>query len=98
MDVAGELSRDAGDGLELLAARSDQPLGRAEVREQRPLADRPHAWQLVEQGTRHRLVAPLPVELDRETVRLVAHPLEQPQGLRIVLDRERGRAARNEDL
>ena len=68
------------------------------MREQRPLADRPHTRQLVEQGARHRLVAPLAVELDREPVRLVAHSLEQPQGLRVLLDRERGRAARNEDL
>ena len=43
MDVAGELAGDPGHGLELLAARADQALRRAEVLEQRALAHRPHA-------------------------------------------------------
>jgi hypothetical protein len=38
------------------------------------------------------------MELDREPVRLVPHPLEKPQRLRVLGDRERCRATGHEDL
>ena len=93
-----ELARDAGHGLDLLARRADDALGRAEVAEQRPLAHRADAAQLVEQRMRHRAVAARAVEVDREPVRLVADALEQPRRVRIRLDLERRRAARHVDL
>ena len=46
----------------------------------------------------HRLVAAAAVVRDREPVRLVAHPLQQPQGLGVARDRDRLRAAGDEDL
>ena len=51
----------------------------------------PGSSSISERG--HRLVAPLAVEVEREPVRLVADPLQQPQRLRVAGDRQRARAA-----
>src|SRR5690554_2818101 len=93
VDVAGELPRDPRDRLELLAARGDDPLRRAEVVEERALARRPDAAELVEQRGGHRLPAAGAVVVEREPVRLVADPLQQPQRLRVAVDLERLGAA-----
>ena len=60
-----------------------EPVGRAEVLEQRALADRADAAQPVEDRGRHRLAAAPAMEVEREAMRLVADPLQQPQGLRV---------------
>ena len=54
------------------AARREHPLGRAEVAQQRPAPHRPDALELVEHRLARARVAALPVEGDREPVRLVA--------------------------
>ena len=74
MDLASELARDAGNRLELLAARPDQPLGRSEVRQEGALADRPDAGKLIEQGARHRLVAAM--AMARKAATAPNHPTE----------------------
>ncbi len=71
------------DRLELLPARLEEALPRAEVVQQQPLARRPPR-KVVEDRARHGLVPPPAVELDREAVRLVADALER--------ERCRGRA------
>src|SRR4051795_8864943 len=76
-DLPGRLAREAGRGLELLARRRHDRLGRAEVLEQRALARRSDARQVVEDRRRHRPVAPRAVVGDREAMRLVAYALEQ---------------------
>src|SRR4051794_1566766 len=84
VDVACDLAWQAGHRLELLAARLQEALGRAEVLEQHALARRADAGELVEDRARHRAVAPAAVELDGEAMRLVAHPLEELKGGRVV--------------
>ncbi len=84
VDLARDLARQPGHRLELLAARAQEALGRAEVLQDAALARRPDAGQLVEDRARHRLVAAAAVELDREAVRLVADALEQLELGRVV--------------
>src|SRR5215217_5799556 len=98
MDVAGDLARQPGHRLELLAARLQEALRRAEVLEDAPLSRRAHAGELVEDRAGHRPVTASTVELDREPVRLVADALEQLQLGRIVRQTERSAAAGREDL
>ena len=64
-------------------------LGRAEVREQRPLAGRADPGQLVQQRAGHRTVAANAVVGDRKAVGLVADALEQLQLRRGVVEHER---------
>jgi hypothetical protein len=52
----------------------------------------------VEDGGSHRPVAAVAVEGDREPMGLVAHALEDPEGIRALLEQDRIRAARHEDL
>src|ERR671921_2255974 len=79
VDVARDLAGQPWHRFELLARGREEPLGRAEVVEQQALARRPHAGQVVEDRACHRSVAAPAVELDRETMRLVADSLEQVQ-------------------
>ena len=98
VEVPGELARDARHGFELLGGGGEDRVRGAEVREQRPLARRADARQLVEDRGGHRVIAPLAVVGDREPVRFVAQPLQQLQLGRVVRERERRRAARDEHL
>ena len=60
--------------------RREQPLGRAEVPQQRPPARRADALERRRRSTaKPRDVAPLAVEAEREAVRLVADPLQELQ-------------------
>ena len=79
VDVASGLRGYAGHSLELLGRRLEHTLGRAEVTEERPAARGPDAFELVEHRRPRRGVAPLPVEGDREAVRLVADALQELQ-------------------
>src|SRR3982751_6341775 len=99
MDLAAYFARQTGQCLELLAGGGEKPLRRAEVLQQRPLARRPDAGQVVEyRALEHAAVAAAAVVVDREPVRLVAHPLQQAGGLRVGGEVERLRAARHVDL
>src|SRR5215211_8404721 len=82
--VPRELAGNAGHRLELLARCHDEPLGRSEVAQEGALASRSDPSKLVEQRAGHRAIAALSVELDRKAMRLVAHPLQEPQGLRVL--------------
>ena len=95
---ARRLGRDAGDAFELLLGRLEHPLGRAEVLEQRAAPGRADTFDLVEHRLARRRVAALPVERDREAVRLVADPLQQLQPGRVIRQQDRLRPAGNEDL
>src|SRR4051812_39671822 len=77
VQVAGDLLRQPGDLLELLARCAEHGVRGAEVLEQRALARRPDARKLVHDRLRHRAVAAQPVVRDREAMGLVAHALEQ---------------------
>ena len=81
-----------GHALELLLRRGEEAVGRAEVLQDRPPARRADAVERVEDRLERARVALLPVERDREPVRLVADPLEQLQP-RVV----RGRAGSARD-
>src|SRR3954469_20984710 len=98
VQLARCLSGQARNGLELLAGGGDDGLRRAEVVEQRPLARRPDAGQLVEQRRGHRAVAPRAVMRYREAVRLVADALEELQRRRVVAEHDRLAPSRHEDL
>src|SRR4051812_38216978 len=91
---ARDLARQPGHRLELLAARLQEALWRAEVLEQQPLARGADAGELVEDRAGHRAVASAAVELDREAVSLVAHSLQQLQGRRVVREHHGGLDAR----
>ena len=73
-------------------------LGRAEDAQQRSLARRADAGQLVERGLVCALGAQLAVVGDREPMRLVAQPLEQVQRLGVGRQHERLRQARQQHL
>src|SRR4051812_5607941 len=77
VDLARQFARHAGDRLELLPCSRQEPLRRAEVLEQRALANRPHPPQLVEHRAGHRPVAAAAMMVDRETVGLVTNPLQE---------------------
>src|SRR5687768_9204625 len=96
MDLASQLARDPGNGLELLAAGGHQAIGRSEVLEQGALSHRPHAGQVVEQRPGHLLAPALTMEVEREAVRLVANPLQEAKRLGVGRDRYRVGAAGDE--
>src|SRR3954465_2063388 len=98
VDLARGLAGEAGDGLELIARRGDDGLGRAEVLEQRALASGADAGQVVEQRLRHRGVRAGPVVGDGEPVRLVAQALLQLQSRRFMNEHDRVEPTRHEDL
>ena len=91
VDRARGLRRHARDAFELLLARREQPLDRAEVPQQRAPPRRPDAGEVVEDRLASRALAALPVEAEREAVRLVADPLQQLEPGRV---RGRARSAR----
>src|SRR5215203_1061611 len=92
--LAAYFARQAGHCLELLAGGGEKPLWRTEVLQQRPLPCRPDTRQLVEhRALQHPPVAAAAVVVDREAVRLVADPLQQPRRLRVGGEVERLRAA-----
>jgi hypothetical protein len=68
------------------------------VLQQSALSHRAHAAQLIEDGMGHRTVPAAAVMLDREAMRLVADPLEEPQGLGVRADGQRLGATRDEHL
>ena len=70
-----------GTSDELVDRGGPDPLHRAEPLEQRLAALLPQPGDAVEPARRHRLGAPLPVEGDREPVRLVAQPLQEVEAL-----------------
>src|SRR6188472_1933380 len=98
MDVAGELAGDPRNRLDLLGRRVQEPLGRAEVAEQRPLPDRADAAEPVQDRAGHRLAAAPAVQVEGEAVGLVADALEQSRRVRFGADRQRLRASRHIDL
>src|SRR4029078_12712168 len=77
VDRARRLRRYARHALELLAGRGEDALRRAEVAQQRPPPRRADPLERVEDRLHRPGVAPLPVETEREPVRLVANALEQ---------------------
>ena len=79
--TASSSSRDAA------TRRSGEPKCSSSAR----LRFGPTPRQLVEQRAGHRLVATAAVVVEREPVRLVADPLQQPQGLGVAVDRDRVR-------
>src|SRR5581483_9033801 len=74
VDLPGCLSRDAGHALQLLRRGLEEPLRRAEVPEQRAAAHGADPLQLVEDRAERPRLASLPVEAEREAVRLIADP------------------------
>src|SRR5690348_6546049 len=81
MDLAAYFARQAGHRLELLAGGGEEPLRRAEVLQQRSLASRADSGQGIEdRAFEHAAVATAAVVVDREPMRLVADPLQQPRG------------------
>ena len=79
-------------------ARSPQPRDRTEVVQQGGRAGRAEAGHLVQRRRRHARAPPLAVTLDREPVRLVAHPLQQVQALRAARQDHRVVLPRQPDL
>src|ERR1700760_398916 len=98
IELARALRRQPRYRLQLLARGRDDAFGRAEVREQRALARRADAGELVEQRRRHRAVATRAVMRDREAVRLVAYALQQLQLRGRVVEHERRAAPGDEQL
>jgi hypothetical protein len=76
VDRTSRLRRHARDAFELLLGRRQEALSGAEVLEQRPPACRSDTLQLVEDRSEGARVSALPVEADRETMSLVADPLQ----------------------
>ena len=89
VDRARGLRRHAGHALELLLARGEHALGRAEVLDQRPPPRRADALERVEERLARPRRPPLAVEVEREAVRLVANALQQlqPGAVRVEQDR-----------
>src|SRR4051812_37113277 len=97
--LAAYFARQTGHCLELLAGGGEEPLRRPEVLQQRPLAGRTDAWELVEdRPPEQAAVAAAAMVLDREAVRLVADPLQQARGLGVGGEVERRGAAGHVDL
>src|SRR6266498_43729 len=80
-DGAGELRAEAGDLLELLEAGLGGPADRAEVAHELLAPGLPHPGDAVEHAAGHRLAPQRAVVGDGEAVGLVAHPLQQVEGL-----------------
>src|SRR3712207_1850221 len=59
VELAGDLSREAGHGLQFLERGAEERLGGAEVVQDPLLSCRPHARKLVEDGGGHRLSSQL---------------------------------------
>ena len=98
VDRAGGLLWHPGDSLELLLGRREEALGRAEVLKERASPGRAHALERVEDRLLRLRVAPLPVEAEREAVRLVTDPLEQLEPGRMPVEDDRLGTVGNEDL
>src|SRR5207253_23200 len=64
VDRARRLRRHAGNALELLLRRCEEPLGGSEVLQDRAPARGPDALQVVEDRAERARLAPLPVESD----------------------------------
>ena len=77
VDLPAGPRRHARNALELVARRREEPLGRAEVPDQRPLARRADARERVEDRLLRARVPARAVEAEREAVRLVPDPLEE---------------------
>src|SRR5438093_8932300 len=77
LDPFRQGSPDARNRRDLLDRRVPDPLRRAEDPEERPATLRADARQVVEGRTRLTLRPQVAVVGDRETVRLVAQPLDQ---------------------
>src|SRR5262249_42408554 len=79
VDAPRRLRRHARYALELLRRRFEHLLDRPEVVEQRAPTRRADALQVVEDGCEAARLATLSVKVERETVRLVADPLQELQ-------------------
>ena len=89
MDLPADLRGDAGNALQLLGRRLEQPLRRAEVLDQRSLASRADAGQCVEDRFAGLRIAAAAVEAEGEAVRLVADPLQELEAGRVALEDDR---------
>src|SRR5262245_19068528 len=96
VDRTRGLRRDAGNALELLRGRVEQPFRRAEVLEQRAPPHRPDPFELVEHRLAGRGDAPRAVEREREAVRFVANALEELESRRMLREHDRVGTARDE--
>src|SRR5262249_5299137 len=88
VDRAGCLRRNARHALELLLARGEEALRRAEVAKQCPPSRRPDPLELVEDRLPSASAAPLPVVAEGEPVRLVPEPLQKLEAGRVPLEDE----------
>ncbi len=82
-DLLGAAHADPRDLGDLLGRRVLQPLQRPEVLQQRRAPRRPQTRYVIEFARRHGLGPPLPVEGDREPVRLVPDPLDEEHALAV---------------
>ena len=98
VDRPGGLRRQPGNALELLLARAEHALGRAEVLQQRAPPHRADALERVEERLARPRRAALAVEVEREAVRLVPDPLQQLQARAVRVEQDRVGAAGHEDL
>src|ERR1700754_3567749 len=89
MDLASELTGHPGHRFQLLATGAEKAVWGPEVAQQGSLPGRSDTADTVENRRGHRLIAATAVEGDREAVRLVADPLQQPQGVRSLLQQDR---------
>ena len=92
------LCRQSRDGLQLLLRGGEKAVGRAEVVQDRTPAGRPDALQRVEDRPERARIPLLPVERDREAMRLVADALEQLQPGIVAVEQDRLRTAGHEHL
>ncbi len=79
VDRAGHAFADAGHALEVLQRGGTDLSGSAEMEQQRPLARRANAGNLIQRRGRDGTASFLPVRADYVAVRLVAQALEIEQ-------------------
>src|SRR3569832_147894 len=89
VDLLGHIAAHALDCLNIGHARRRNGTCRAEVLQQRPLARRADARDLVQRAGADRLAPLLAMAADRETVRLVTQPLLVIEHWRAQLESER---------
>src|SRR5258708_3846814 len=96
--VSHTACRQPGKCEQLLLVELPQLLHGAELLQEPLLAGRAETGNVVEHRHRHLLVAQLPVVGDGESVRLVAHLLQEVERLGVAGDADRIRLARQVDL
>src|SRR5262245_31096385 len=98
VNLPADLGGDAGNALQFLGGRLEQPLRGAEVLDQRSLSSRADAGQCVEDRLAGLRVSAATVESEGEAVRLVADTLQELEARRVTLEDDGLGTARDEDL